>query len=141
MGVGKDVWTEIARRYNTNHDLTGMTSLYAIDDVYTDPFGRFEGREAILAYLEEGDKPFSDHRTETSRIVEEGDTVVVEWTWRATHTGPFTMPDGTEIPATGKTVELPAVSVITVRDGMVASERDYFDGADFMRQLGLMPGS
>jgi hypothetical protein len=69
MGVGRDLWNEIERRYN-NHDLAGMTSLYASDDVYTDPFGRYQGREAILAYLEEGDNPFSDHRTETSRIVE-----------------------------------------------------------------------
>jgi hypothetical protein len=31
------------------------------------------------------------------------------------------MPDGTEIPATEKTVEMPAVSVITVRGGKVTA--------------------
>ena len=47
-------------------------------------------------------------------MIEEGDTVVGEWTYRATHTGPFVMADGTEIPATGKTVELPGVTVAEI---------------------------
>jgi ketosteroid isomerase-like protein len=51
------------------------------------------------------------------------------------------MPDGTELPPTGKTVEIPWVSILAVRDGNVASERDYFDQAAFMGQVGLMPGT
>jgi hypothetical protein len=38
-------------------------------------------------------------------------------------------------------VELPAVSVITVRDGMLTSERDYVDIADMMSLLGLLPAT
>jgi ketosteroid isomerase-like protein len=51
------------------------------------------------------------------------------------------MSDGTEIPATGKTVEHPGVSILTVRDGMVTSERDYADLVTLMSQLGLMSGT
>jgi ketosteroid isomerase-like protein len=47
----------------------------------------------------------------------------------------------TEIPAIGKKVELPGVAVVTVRDGKIASERDYVDMAAMMSQLGLMPGT
>jgi predicted ester cyclase len=78
---------------------------------------------------------------DTSLLIEEGDTVVAEYTWRATHRGPLTMPDGSEVPATGKTVELPAVSVIKVGDGKVISEHAYCDMAAMASQLGLIPGS
>jgi steroid delta-isomerase-like uncharacterized protein len=146
MGVGKDVWTEIETRYNNTpssppYDLSGIASLFASDGVHIDPFGRREGREAIGAYLEEGDKPFSDIRMETSRMTEEGDTVVAEWTWWGTHTAPLVMPDGTEIPPTGKTVELPGVSVLTIMDGRFATDREYLDAAAMASQLGLMPST
>jgi steroid delta-isomerase-like uncharacterized protein len=140
MGMGKDLWTEIETRFNNKHDLSGVASLLARDAVYTDPTGRYEGPGAIAAYWEGADEPFSDHRVETSRLIEEGDTVVAETTWWATNTGPLPMPDGSEIPATGKTVELPMVSVLAVRDGKVANWRDYYDNAVVMSQLGLTPG-
>jgi steroid delta-isomerase-like uncharacterized protein len=140
MGVGKDLWNQLETLVN-KHDSAGVASLFAIDAVYTDPTGRYEGREGIMAYFDQADKPFSDISQETSRLVEEGDTFVAEWIWRATNTGPLTMPDGSEIPATGKTVELPGVDIITVRDRKVAAQRDYFDMASMMSQLGLMPGT
>ena len=86
-------------------------------------------------------EPFSDGRMETSRVIEDGATVVAEWTGWATNTGPLAMPGGTEIPATGKTIEVSGVSIVMVRDGKIATERDYFDNAALMSQLGLMPGS
>jgi ketosteroid isomerase-like protein len=51
------------------------------------------------------------------------------------------MPEGTEIPATGKTVGMHGVSVITVRDGKFAIQHHYFDTAAMASQLGLMPGT
>jgi steroid delta-isomerase-like uncharacterized protein len=125
MGVGKDLSVEKQERYNDN-DAAGMATLFADDAVFVDSTGRYEGREAILAYLEALFKSF-DGRFEPGRVIEEGDTFVAEWTWRATHIGPLAMPDGSAIPATGKTVEVPGVSVITVKDGKLSSQRDYFD--------------
>ena len=140
MGTGKDLWNELETLLN-KHDLPGMERVYASDAVLVDPTGRYEGHDAILAYLEALDKPFPDGGSETSLLIEEGDTVVAEWTWRGTNTGPLTTPDGTEIPATGNTVELPGVAVVTVKDGRIVSERDYADMAAMMTQLGLMPGT
>jgi steroid delta-isomerase-like uncharacterized protein len=137
VGAGKDLWTEAENLLN-KHDSAGVASLYASDAVLTDPSGRYEGREAIRAFLEAMVKSF-DENLETSLLVEEGDTTVAEYTWRGTNTGPLTMPDGTEIPATGKTVEMLGVAIITVRDGKIVSERDYVDMAAMMSQLGLMP--
>jgi ketosteroid isomerase-like protein len=140
MGAGKDLWDEIVTRF-CNQDWAGVASFFTTDAIFIDPTGRYEGREAIQAYLEKADEPFSDGRMETSRVVQEGDTVVAEWTGWATNTGPLVLPDGTEIPATGKTIEVSGVSVLTVRDGKFATERDYFDGAALMSHLGLLPSS
>jgi steroid delta-isomerase-like uncharacterized protein len=140
MGVGKDLWTEIETIYS-KLDYEGLASLYASDAVHIDSTGRHEGREAIGAYLEGADKPFTDISMETSLLIEEDETVAAEYMWRATNTGPLTMPDGTQIPATGKKIDVPIVSVVTVRDGKIVHWRDYFDSASMMTQLGLMPGS
>jgi steroid delta-isomerase-like uncharacterized protein len=138
MGAGKDLWTELETLGNKG-DWAGAP--YASDAVYTDPLGHCEGRKAILDYFEQSDKPFSDISQEISRLIEEGDIVVAEWIWRATNTAPLTMPDGTEIPASGRTVELPGVDIITVRNGKVVSQRDYFDTAAMASQLRLTPGT
>jgi steroid delta-isomerase-like uncharacterized protein len=140
MGTAKDLWNELETHYS-KLDYTGLATLFASDAVHVDAFGRHEGRGAIRTYMQEGDKPFSALRMETWRLIEEADTVVAEWTWWGTHTGPMATPDGTEIPATGKTVELPGVSVITVRGGKFATDREYWDAVDIGRQLGLIPGT
>ena len=140
MGAARDLWNELDSVYS-KLDYRGMASLYASDAVHVDAAGRHEGREAIGTYFEEADKPFSEISMETTQVIEEGNAVVAEWVWRATNTGPMAMPDGTEIPATQKAVELPGVSVCSVRDGKIISQRDYFDNASVMSQLGLIPST
>jgi steroid delta-isomerase-like uncharacterized protein len=140
VGAARDLWNELDSIYS-KLDYRGMASLYAIDAVHIDAAGRHEGREAIGAYMEEADKPNSDISMETTQVIEEGNMVVAEWVYRATNTRPIPMPDGTEIPATHKAVELPGVSVLFVKDGKITSQRDYFDNASVMSQLGLMPGT
>jgi steroid delta-isomerase-like uncharacterized protein len=140
MGATRDFWNEFESAYS-KLDYRSVASLYASDAVHVDPIGRREGAEAIGAYFEEGDKPFSDISVETSQVIEEGNALVGEWVWRATNTGPITMPDGREIPATHKSLELPGVSVVSVRNGKCTSQRDYFDNASVMSQLGLIPST
>ena len=140
MGTGKDLWNEFETLYN-KQDYKGLASLYAEDALYVTPDGRREGPEAIEAYLEETDKPFSDIRLETSQVIEEGDNVVAEWAWRATHTGPLVMPDGKEIAPAGKTVELAVATVAQFRGGLFVNMREYLDMVQLMTQLGLMPST
>jgi steroid delta-isomerase-like uncharacterized protein len=133
MGVGKDLWNELMTLRN-NHDVGAAASLYASDAVLIDPTVLYEGRDAIRGCFEALFRPF-DHKIETSMLVEEGDTVAAESLWRGTNTGPIAMPYGTEIAATGKTVELRGVAVLTIRDGKIASERAYVDMAAMATQL------
>jgi ketosteroid isomerase-like protein len=140
MGAGKDLWAKLETLTN-KQAWAEAALLYTVDAVDTDPTGRYEGRDAILAYQEGLDETFHDAKLEASMLIEEGETVVAEDTWRATNTGPISMPDGTEIPATGKMLEMHGVSVITVRDGKFAIQHHYFDTAAMASQLGLMPGT
>ena len=69
---------------------------------------------------------------------ENGDTAINEWWASGTHTGPLEGPDGA-IPATGKSLTLRGCDVITVQDGLIQSQRVYFDQLSFLAQLGLIP--
>ena len=115
MGMGKELSNEVETLTN-KHDWAGLASMFASDAVYLEPAGHHKGREAVRAFLEAGGKAFPDIRLETLLSIEEGDTVVAEWTVRGTNTGPLSMPDGTEIPATGKTLEYPGV-IMRIRMG------------------------
>ena len=140
MGVGRDLWNQYVIVDN-KHDPAGLASLYASDGVYTYPGGRAEGREAIRTFVEMVQRAFPDIALTTTLVIEEGDTFVAEWTWRAAHTGPFALPDGSELAATGRAVEILGVSVGEVKDGEFTILRDYFDNAGWMSAIGLMPGT
>ena len=134
MGVGKDMWNEFSIRL-VDHDLDGLQSLFTNDAVYSAPNFRNEGRPAIGAFFEAVFKAFSDTQVDTSLVVEEGDTVVAEWTHRDTQTGVFVMPDGTETPGSGRSLEVPAVTVAHVRDEKFMTMREYFDLSIVISQL------
>ena len=43
------------------------------------------------------------------------------------------------IPATGKFVTMTLANAITVKDGKVVGEREYYDQLSLMQQLGVIP--
>jgi ketosteroid isomerase-like protein len=51
------------------------------------------------------------------------------------------MPDGIEIPATGRKFDFPFVAIFRVHDGKIGSIRIYYDQLELLAQLGLMPGA
>ena len=140
MGTGADLWDQFATVLQ-KMDYDGFASLFTSDAVYIEPGGRHEGREAIRAWIAGGAGALSDVHFDTGRVIEDGSTIVVEWTWRSTHTGPLPLPDGSVIPATGKVIDFPGVTIADVRDGQIVAARDYFDQVAMLSQLGLMPGA
>ncbi len=79
---------------------------------------------------------FPDGAITVDRLTAAGDTVVVEFTGRGTHTGDLKTPMGTIAP-TGRPITLQLCDVIDFQDGKIASQRTYFDAASLMAQLGL----
>ena len=138
MGACRELWDQFERRFR-EQDYDGLVSLFTEDAVYVEPAGRHEGRKAIRAWFDETAQPFSDVRFEVTRLVEQGDAIVAEWTYHGVHTGPLTMADGSIFEGTGKTSDSTGVTILDVRDGAVVAATDYFDLLAGAIQLGLMP--
>src|SRR5262245_45817290 len=103
MSANRELLDYYVERYNAD-DLDGVMSLYAEDAVQRMPDGVFEGWSAIRDRLAKELDAFSDiaHRVES--FVEQGDAFADEWTFVGTHTGSIVLPDGTELPPTGKRI-------------------------------------
>ena len=95
--------------------------------------------QAILDYWVRLVAAFSDKAGVVGRSSETADTYFGEITFRGTNTGDLTMPDGTSIPATGKSFEVSGVETARVRDGKIVEHNMYWDSLGMMRQLGLLP--
>jgi predicted ester cyclase len=99
----------------------------------------FEANEIGDAMLVGWRTAFPNLRHEVVDVVESGDTVAVELVVKGTHEGAMMMPDGNEIPATGREFVWESVEWIKLRDGKIASWRVYQDMVPFLTTLGLMP--
>ena len=78
---------------------------------------------------------FPDMHFVVQDAVAEGDRVVLRWTARGTHLGPFWTPLGTAA-ATGKEVTLGATITYRVEGGRIAEEWACIDWLDAVQQLG-----
>jgi ketosteroid isomerase-like protein len=55
------------------------------------------------------------------------------------NTGPLAMPDGSQLPATHRSAEIPAMELARVRNGKIVEHRFIWDNMAFLGQLGLLP--
>jgi len=122
------------------HDLDIMASVLA-DDVESILPGAppMTGIEPFKQYVRVFQTAAPDAHIEGHRYFEAGDTIVVEGSYSGTHTGPLWTPSG-EIPPTGRHFEFLFCDLLQASGGKVSSHRIYFDQADFLTQLGLIPG-
>jgi predicted ester cyclase len=120
-------------------DLDAIMDLYAEDAVQGMPEGTFEGRGTIRERLAQELDAFSDIDWGYVSYVEQGDAFADEWYFAGTHTGPFRLPDGTELPPTGKRVELHGMELVEMRDGKIVVDNLYYDNLSIASQLGLLP--
>ena len=120
-------------------DLDAVMDLYAEDAVQFMPDGTFEGRDAIRDRLARELGGLSDISWTVSSFVEQGDTFADEWAIVGKHTGTLTLPDGTELPPTGKRVEIKGMEYVRMRDGKIVVDNLYYDDLALLMQLGLIP--
>jgi steroid delta-isomerase-like uncharacterized protein len=98
-----------------------------------------KGKQAIAGYWRQMRESFPDAKVTVHRMVGEGDTVVTEYTFTGTNTGPLRLPTGEILPATNKSTTGPALDIGTIENGKVKSLHQYWDTVPGMVQLGLMP--
>lgn len=138
MSANRKLLDRYVERYNAG-DLDAVMDLYAEDAVQLMPDGTFEGQSTIRERLAQELNGFSDvaHRVES--FVEQGDAFADEWTFVGTHTGAVALPDGSQLPPTGKRVEIRGMELVQVRDGRIVIDNLYYDNMAVLAQLGLVP--
>jgi steroid delta-isomerase-like uncharacterized protein len=138
MDANRKLLDTYVERYN-NGDLDGVMELYAEDAVQGMPDGTFEGRDAIRERLAMELAACPDVVHTVRSFVGKGDFFADEWTFAGTHTGPFVLPDGTEVPPTGKRLEVQGMEVVGLRDGKIVVNTLYYDLMSVVAQMGLLP--
>ena len=119
-------------------DWSTREGVFTDDCEFVTPNGTLRGPAATTAYS----RPYMDAFTVTSHrvdvVVSTADAVAVEGVWTGTHTAPLATPAG-DIPATGRTVELPFAMTVRVDGDRIRSTHLYYDQLGFLAQLGLVP--
>lgn len=129
---GTDAWN--------SKDQDGFFATYTDDCEVTAPGFTGKGRQGLTEFWTLWNSGFSDNQVILRAVFAEGDHAAQEAQFEGTNDGPLTNPEGGQVPATGRRVSVPFCGIGTVRDGRVASTHLYFDMADLLTQLGLMPG-
>ena len=81
----------------------------------------------------------SDMKVEILNSGESGNCVAVEMRMTGVNTGEIMMPDGTKVPATGKSVEMLGCNVVEFDGEKMSKSTQYYSMMSMMAQLGLMP--
>jgi steroid delta-isomerase-like uncharacterized protein len=119
-------------------DLSSWEAALSDDFTFSYPGLREGGdKQAAKAFNEVFMTASPDLTFDIQRTVADGETIVYQGIFNATHTGPLALPTGT-IPPTGRTASVPGVLISVVRDGKLVREETYWNLAELMAQLGLM---
>jgi steroid delta-isomerase-like uncharacterized protein len=122
------------------HDLDAVLENYAEDaEVILPGAPPIKGKEAIRQAWELFSTAIPDERALEMRFIADGNTVVTEWKTTGTHAGPLAAPNGEMIPPTGKTITQNGTTVFDFEGGKLKRQVFYWDNADFLQQMGLMP--
>jgi steroid delta-isomerase-like uncharacterized protein len=138
METNKELLEHYVELYNAG-DLDGCMELYADDASQRMHDGVFDGIDAIAERLARDLTAFPDAKYVVDSFFADGDKFGDEWTFTGTNTGPLRLPDGSEIPATGKRVEIKGMEYVEVRDGKIIVDNLYYDFLAAVAQLGLIP--
>jgi steroid delta-isomerase-like uncharacterized protein len=138
VAANRDILERYVELYNAG-DLAACMELYADDAVQVMHDGVFEGREAIEERLSRDLTTFPDITYTVLSFFEQGDWFADEFVVAGTQTGPFALPDGTEIPPTGRRVEIRGMEFVEVRGGKIVIDNLYYDSLAMLAQLGLVP--
>jgi steroid delta-isomerase-like uncharacterized protein len=116
-------------------DIDGFLANQQPDVVFELPGGvSLQGHDELRQYMEAMWKAFPDGVLAFGRQAFADGLAATEVVFTGTHTGPMPGPNG-PLPATGKAVTIHSVSILDIKDGLIASERVYGDQLELMTQL------
>jgi steroid delta-isomerase-like uncharacterized protein len=121
----------------SSHDGAKVAAFMAQDATYEDlALGvTHEGREAIKGFVEDAEQFSKDYKFTSVSEQASGDRYALEWEMAGTNTG-----EGGGLPATNKPYRIRGVSIGRLdSDGKIKENRDYWNMADYLMQVGLLP--
>ena len=113
---------------------TLLTADVVYDEVPTNR--KVRGIDQVITLWQGWATALPDSKCTFHNAIASGDTVVIELTWIGTHKGPLQTPKGPIAP-TGKRIEIRACNVIQMEGEKGKSQRQYFDMATMLQQLGV----
>ena len=124
--------------YNAK-DWDGVARTITSDALYDEVANRrvARGTSDVIASWKGWAEAMPDSNGTIESALVSGNTVILELTWRGTHTGPLRTPGG-DLPATGNTFEVRACMIVDVSGGQARVMRHYFDMVTMLTQLGIM---
>ena len=127
----------IVRRYfeqvftEQRHDLVEE---FLADNIELHGSGLAPGLEVVKQWFTMFVEAFPDQQMTIDDAVAEGDRVVVRTTFSGSHHGEIQ-----GIPATGKTVSMPGITIFRLANGKIAEGWLVNDNLSMMQQLGVIP--
>ncbi len=127
--------TDVLNYWNTQ-DIEGMLQFYDDDITWTNVALEevYRGKDEVRGFLRELFTGLPDLTFEVNHKFARGNQVSERWCIRGTHLGPLM-----GVPATGRSLEIPGVGMVVMRDGKFLSDWFILDLASVMRQVGIMP--
>ena len=98
--------------------------------VIVTPEGNLVGIEAVKNFYLNYFLGFSDVEFTIVDAFGQGDKIVKYWNFKGTHTGDFF-----GIPASGNKLDLSGTTLVSIKDGKIAREQDFFDMMSMLNQL------
>lgn len=95
------------------------------------------GREEVLQYFQNWWTAFPKGTGELINMIAAEDQVFIEVIGRGIQNGPFVLPDGTEVPASGRELAFPFCQIFRLLNNEIVSCRMYYDSAFVRRALGV----
>jgi len=108
---------------------------FVYDEVATNR--KVQGVDQVIPLWQGWATAFPDSKATFQRELLSGNTVVLEVTWRGTHSGPLQTPNG-PIAATGNRIEVRACMAIEVAGDKAKAQRHYFDMGTLLQQIGVV---
>jgi steroid delta-isomerase-like uncharacterized protein len=132
MNISENIMREYQEAMS-EHDIEKVRQLFHAQYTHTDSDGqKKEGIDAGIEIATMYMNAFPDLTIDPINIYSIGDTVVSEFVARGTHQGRLM-----DFDPTGRRINLPVCDIIEVKDGKIFAEREYFDSANMMQQLGI----
>lgn len=119
-----------------NEGQRDLAEEFLAEDIELHGSGLAPGLEAVKQWLTMFAAAFPDGQTAIEEVVAEGDRVVARTTLNGTHQGELQ-----GIPATGKVVSLPSITIFRLDNGKISEGWLVSDNLGLMQQLGIIPAT